>query len=611
MFLKSQIARLEPLFSRRRAAVAAPAPTADAGEEEGRVRIDIVFSDVAWRMTLIADDGTEDVRTGDLFEAAALEPDSGGAAAGLRAALRALAPGERTLAREVSLYPISPEIALYDSRSLRAFSGDLGDFRNIARDLAGVADCVFDRAPFKAAGEDGRLIAVSDADLTRRCIAILGDLAPRLVRIAPASAGWASVAPSDRASAKLHIGVRSSLLVCVDPARGVVSARSAPVGLAHFVDMIAHANSLPKSEAAREMAARDMIARAAAAGVDGPLAALTRLVRDSIDYIVDSRLSEPPGSVVVFGGHAAASGLCALLSERLNLNFTPDAPAPIAVATDMNLLRSTEGPLFSEGARAFRFVEDRFVAEEPDNRKLARAAKKAEPPAARSRLSPKVFGVDLSPRRLAVLGAGAALALGFLLFDQAFAPVGEAHARAASQYEGSLQRAAALNAQIRTLRSNARRDALLAGAADKILWAEKFVSIAGALPTGLRLTDASIAAQDRRVGQVDVVATKLVLRGVASSVGQRRLQDIARFIETLARDEAFMRDFREVTFAGLGGEGASAVFEVHAWYDENKRQADAAKTASADPGANPLAAATAATAARQAFAPGILGGGEK
>jgi len=69
-----------------------------------------------------------------------------------------------------------------------------------------------------------------------------------------------------------------------------------------------------------------------------------------------------------------------------------------------------------------------------------------------------------------------------------------------------------------------------------------------------------------------------------------------------------MRDFREITFAGLGGDADGATFEVHAWYDENKRRAAAAKDDAADPGVNPLGAAQAAAAARRSFTPNAFGG---
>lgn len=614
MFLNRLAARLKrmPPARPRRGEAPAPASPDAAGPSDGPGRglaLRIVFSDVAWRMTLTGADGVAETRQGDLFQA--IDGEGEGVAAGLRAALKALAPGERVTAESVELIPFAPEIALFDSRAVRALNPDLAAFRRTAVDLSGAPDCLFDLAPLPG-GDERRLIAVSGLELPRRCISTLRELAPFLRRIAPGSAAWLTGAPLDRPTATLFLGAAQSQLVCFDPASAAVTARTAPVGLHRFVDLIAEANSLPRAEAAREMAARDMIGRAAAAGMDAPLAALVDLVHETADYIADSRLAEPPAALTLVGGHDAAKGLAGLLAKRLGMpvdlgDATPD-PGPIA----MNLLRSAEGPLFSEGSRAYRFVGDRFVAEEADARRTkattggGRKAAGGPQKQGGGRLGER-FG-DLSPTRLAAGGGVAALAALFLLYDQAVRPAAEAHARASARYADGLARSAALNEQVRLLRSTARRDALLAGAANKILWAEKFVSIADALPSTLWLTDAEVVNHDRKVGEVDVVATRLTLRGVSRAAGQRRLQDIALFIETLESDETFMRDFREITFAGLGGDADGAIFEVHAWYDENKRRAAAAKDRAADPGVNPLGAAQAAAAARQSFTPNLLGG---
>lgn len=588
------------------------------GVDDG-IDVSIVFSDVAWRMTLrgAGEGGRTEVRQGDLFDIVD-EGGDGDWAAGLRAALQALAPGERADVSSVQIYPFAACIEVFDNRSVRAFGSDKASLKRIAEDLTGAAECAFDRVAVGESADDRYLIAVTDMDVIRRSTAVLGDLAPKLTRIAPASAAWlAEVAKfDDRARSILHIGRSSSVLISIDATSKVIAVRTTPVGLVSLGRIVADINSLPLAEAMKEMAARDMLGRAASAGSDEALRTLAALVRDTAVYMSESRLAEPPDVVELIGAQEAAWGLAELLQERVGLDIAieqSDATPPIQ-PDDMNLLTSIEGTLFSEGSREFRFEDGRFVADEAERR----GGKPAAKPVGES--GPRKFaGIELPrldteipPKRLAAMAAAIAGALFFFFYDMAIAPAAAAHGAAASALEVSLQRSAALNDKLGQLRSNARRDALLAAGSNKILWAEKFVSIASALPPSLWLTEASIARSDRRVGEVEVVATKLVLRGIARSSGDRRLQDIASFIETLERDDEFMRDFRAIAFAGLGGEdaapGGGAVFEVHAWYDENKR-----RTTSAKPGleSDPLSAARAAAASRQAFTGegGILGGG--
>lgn len=579
----------------------------------------IVFSDVAWRMVLsgAGEDGLSETRQGDLFDVVD-EAGDGEWAAGLRAALQALAPGERADVRSIEIYPFAACIEVFDNRSVRAFGADKASLKRIAEDLTGAAECAFDRMAVGESADDRYLIAVTDMDVIRRSAAILGDLAPKLTRISPASAAWLAEAAKfdDRARSILHIGRSSSVLISIDATSKVIAVRTAPVGLLSLGRMVADINSLPLAEAMKEMAARDMLGRAASAGSDEALRTLAALVRDTAAYMSESRLAEPPDVIELIGAQEAAWGLAELLQERIGLEIAieqSDATPPIQ-PDDMNLLQSIEGTLFSEGAREYRFEDGRFVADEAEKRGARSPAKAGDDGAPRRFAGIELPRMDaeVSPKRLAAMAAAVAGALIFFFYDMAIAPSASAHGAAASALEVSLQRSAALNDKLGRLRSNARRDALLAAGSNKILWAEKFVSIASALPPSLWLTEASIARSDRRVGDVEVVATKLVLRGIARAGGDRRLQDIASFIDTLEQDEEFMRDFRAVAFAGLGGQdgvaGGGATFEVHAWYDENKRRTTGVRPGV---GSDPLSAARAAAASRQAFTGdgGVLGGG--
>lgn len=116
-------------------------------------------------------------------------------------------------------------------------------------------------------------------------------------------------------------------------------------------------------------------------------------------------------------------------------------------------------------------------------------------------------------------------------------------------------------------------------ASDKVLWIEKFLRLSHALPAALWLTDTFIVHNERKVGGVAVVTTKLIIRGGAPMDGRDHLHEIARFIDTLEDDADFMSDFRRLTFEGADNSGETArpftTFEIHAWYDRNRRQKNA------------------------------------
>jgi Tfp pilus assembly protein PilN len=272
------------------------------------------------------------------------------------------------------------------------------------------------------------------------------------------------------------------------------------------------------------------------------------------------------------------------------------------------------------GAHEYRFENDRLVATELDERtqqrQKANASKDKTADGKKAAKPPQKFlgltlpqrggaGSEITPLKLAALGVCGAGLIGFLALDFAISPAAARLARSGADYDAAQIRISALEAQLGKLRAAARQDAFSAAGADKILWAEKFAAIAEALPPSVWLTGAAIAKTDRRVGNIDVVTTKLVLHGVTRAESDQRLQDIAQFIQSLEEDQSFMRDFRRIVFAGLGApasenatSAASGVtFEVHAWYDENKRKAMRDSAPAAATGLISTAAGTAAARA--------------
>jgi hypothetical protein len=112
--------------------------------------------------------------------------------------------------------------------------------------------------------------------------------------------------------------------------------------------------------------------------------------------------------------------------------------------------------------------------------------------------------------------------------------------------------------------------------ADKVLWSEKFMSLADNMDKAMWITDVYLSDEQRTTGGKTVLSKKLVLEGAVlpSTVGH--ILNIAQYIERLLKDENFfMSDFRDITFDGAeidASESDHVVrFTLEAWYDENKR----------------------------------------
>jgi len=377
------------------------------------------------------------------------------------------------------------------------------------------------------------------------------------------------------------------------------------------------------------MAARDMVGRAASGGGAAPLETLADVARETLAYFTESRLAEPPQALEAVGAFSTVKGLDTLLSAALGIEVTA-APqntpmAHSAAAIDLNLLRGPDLPLFSDGAKEYRFQDNRLVGTELDERTQQRAKANAggakggaktnsKPPQKFFGLTLPQFGSggsEITPAKLTAISLLGAGIIGFLAFDFAISPASARLARAGSDYDAAQSRIGALEAQLGKLRAAARQDAFTGDGADKILWAEKFAAIAAALPPSVWLTGANIAKPDRRIGDIEVVTTKLVLQGITRAKSDRRLQDIAQFIQSLEQEAAFMRDFRRIVFAGLGSPSGNDIaangvaFEVHAWCDENKRKAT---RDSAPNGATALISTAAGTAATRAAVGARLSG---
>ncbi|MBF0195747.1 MAG: hypothetical protein HQL71_14395 [Magnetococcales bacterium] len=110
----------------------------------------------------------------------------------------------------------------------------------------------------------------------------------------------------------------------------------------------------------------------------------------------------------------------------------------------------------------------------------------------------------------------------------------------------------------------------------KILWTEKFLSLARLMDNHIWLTDIYLGKENRQVRGANVESTKMVIEGrvLPSTIGH--IRKIAIYLDKILQDKnGFMSDFRTITFEGAELEGmendAIINFTFQAWYDKNKR----------------------------------------
>ena len=102
-----------------------------------------------------------------------------------------------------------------------------------------------------------------------------------------------------------------------------------------------------------------MVGRAASGGGAAPLETLADVARETLAYFTESRLAEPPRVLEAMGAFSTVKELDTLLSAALGIEVaaaqqnTPMAHSGAAI--DLNLLRGPDLPLFSDGAKEYRY----------------------------------------------------------------------------------------------------------------------------------------------------------------------------------------------------------------------------------------------------------------
>ncbi|MDF1731407.1 MAG: hypothetical protein P1U49_07885 [Minwuia sp.] len=520
----------------------------------------------------------------------------------IKAAVEALGQDEVRSLDWLELRITDPEMDILDNRLIRSAMNDRENVANIARQVVGRDDAAFDVCNFGPQSDDDigrKVIAAVSLERVREYLSACGDLATRVKAISPSSIAFQknATATSGQSFAIMELGAAQTQLFLAESDSGSIAKRVIPIGIRHFAEGLSEALSLPTTQTVQMLEERDMLARLRDAGpgddrdvqagaADRAIAAvaepLLKEFRRTLDDFSENRLATPPERILIGSGADAIRGFCEWMTEKVGIPLeAPDRSLAERPEDDLplNLLRGTQDPLIVKGKTWYRFRDGRFVADQTGPEQTPKVdvrtgvGRKKDNQASR-KAQRETVKTEKRKKLILVLAVLALMALPVVAFDNFVAPFQQSVQRKLDILAQSEERVAALRRQAVDMSTAA---AVQPGAEDekstKILWTEKFFAVSRAIPASIWLSDVAIIQDERSVGQTDVITTKLVLHGQTTLDDRRHLGEIADFIRHLEDNPDFMSDFRRVTFEGLDRFGDGEVsFELHAWYDRNKRK---------------------------------------
>lgn len=598
-------ADLRPVFRRlRTGSVADSAVSATAARDRNRdIGAIVSVNATGWGLNLYSTTDGSHLRSQTARSATpVMERDRRDIIRSIKTAVEALGPDESRSLDWLELRVTDPEMDILDNRLIRSPMNDRDNVANLARQVVGRDEAAFDVCNFGPQSEDDigrKVIAAVSLERVREYLSACGDLATRVQAISPSSIAFQknATATSGKSFAIMELGAAQTQLFLAESDSGSVAKRVIPIGIRHFAESLSEALSLPTAQTVQMLEERDMLARLREAGpghdrdvqagaADRAIAAvagpLLREFQRTLDDFSENRLAAPPDRILIGNGASAVRGFCEWMTEKVGIPLeAPDRSLAEKPEDDLplNLLRGTQDPLIVKGKTWYRYRDGRFVADQTGPAQAPKVdvrtgtGRKKSNPASRKALR-ETAKAEKRQKRILVLAGLALLALPVVVFDNFVAPFQQSVQRKLDILAQSEDKVAALRRQTVDMSSAA---AVQPGGEDekstKILWTEKFFAVSRAIPASIWLSDVAIIQDERSVGQTDVITTKLVLRGQTTLDDRRHLGEIADFIRHLEGNPDFMSDFRRVTFEGLDRFGDGEVsFELHAWYDRNKRK---------------------------------------
>ena len=481
------------------------------------------------------------------------------------------------------------------------------------------------------AGGSKSLYGMVDASVLRNMMHLLGDLAPKVVDIAPAAdVLMRQAAGLGLPNCALLMDGYNAKLMFTDMANDCAVVRTLPIGVMSLPAAVAQHTRVNLKKAQSGLEKRDIIATLDmtddGSNTDQRLSKspfydamapllydLKREIEATLRYVTDQRFGQLPEKIEVFGEFSKVNGLMSWLGSNLEIPIEPSQQDILSLfmAQDttsvMNLLTGSEGHLVSIGKTNYSYSQGRFVE---DVRKQAADKKKIKGDQTRKggrgqgrgRSVRRGRGSGAAPDQRGLFGLSflnfgakgqadstqtqsqsvyylliAALFFGMMYWAYVtfYEDVLRRHRNARISYEQALQanntawrQLGESPSKMNELTLRAQRDL------DKVLWSEKMLAIAKHMDDKMWISDVYLVNESTIYNSQSVSARKLTIEGAVLPSTSGHILEIARYISRLTEDRLFMRDFSRVTFEGAAidtHETAHVVrFTLGAWYDETK-----------------------------------------
>lgn len=504
----------------------------------------------------------------------------------LRLAIRSLPARQRDLVGNVTLVVCDPAIDLLDNRFARIRTADAVAVRQFGAQQLRSSDATFAFLPFGQSSERETRRGVYVFLSVERCreyFTALGALATKLVRIVP-TPSLLIAASEEQPFAALEIRGSSSRILLADPQTGTVTSRELEIGIRTLVAAVADATSVPIQEAFEGFRRRNCFAGLAAptGATSSPTTATARAIRplldkfaaalnESIEHFTFHRIGSPPVKLILSLDAERLNGFPAWLEAAVALPVAirgdlAESVAELRDSVGANLLDGAPDGLLRIGKSEYSFVKGRFRTMRPaisERRTTLSTSNLLETPIDLTLL--RRLWTEKSNGRIVIAGAAglAVLALVWLTAASGASDLAAANQAFAALLveDGSLGRAIAQH------KSALRPD----DGTNRFLLTDKLLRVARALPNAIRLANLSFEK-----GADPKTSRRLVLEGAITPDAPDPMSQVNEFVDRLAGDIEFMRDFRAVSLDSVSAphDGNDRVihFSVSAWFDPLRRR---------------------------------------
>ena len=498
---------------------------------------------------------------------------------------------------EVSIV-LDDDSTLYrDNRDPHLAGSTTATIPELGRQYVGCQQVAFGQAPLDTSrekkGPDPTVYGFIDIATIKRYLAALGDLSTKVTELIPLPYLLMQRALNGKSDVygAFRIGWHDTQVVMVNKAFGAVFVRTLRGGLHAMIAAVATDSRMPEKEVIKALATRNMgdasggrdaLSRSLAPHADS----LIRELRSTLDYFETQSGCGRPSSLEMIGDTAPFKGFEQWMKSALGVPCVPIGESALSLLAaqdhplEFNLLTHSGQGLITIGRESYSFQNKRFrktearsgTADKTPRALQGRRARRDAERREKGGFLGRLFGKQAAPkasssapgdaRKFRAMFTAIVVVLLFTGYDQ-IGNAAKKHTNSVRAYRS------VLNDLRKTQQPSLPGSAKTNGKTveDKVLWTEKFLSLAEHMGAYLWVTDVYLNEGKE--------AQKLVMEGAAIPTTDGHIAKISDFMERLTQDKTrFMGDFRDIEFGGaqIQGDEKSGIIEFSLTANYNRTQ---------------------------------------